>query len=196
MTNTTMATTDDSLSCANEENSSSCQSTTKTIRVADVGAGAGVSTAVLYHELGYRSIDAIDWSGDAWRNNVLQVPDSTMRFFELDDETFFSRFDNNNNNSLYTIIVYNFAINPAKAMRMAQKYLTPNGILLAPVNDTSDYWYKQSYWLLNQKGERLSPSLAEVGAWSVQFQPDVTSTTCTGIWCGGFNGYHTQQHSK
>ena len=38
-------------------------------------------------------------------------------------------------------------------------------------------------------GNIVWKSAQEVGAWSVQFQPDVTSPTCTGIWCGGFNGF-------
>jgi hypothetical protein len=51
------------------------------------------------------------------------------------------------------------------------------------------YWYKESYWLLDSSGSITYKSTAEVGAWSVQFQLDVTADTCTGIWCGGFNGF-------
>jgi hypothetical protein len=67
--------------------------------------------------------------------------------------------------------------------------LTADGILLAPINDKADYWYKQSYYLLDHQGKIQWKSQPEVGAWSVQFQPDVTSDTCTGIWCGGFNSF-------
>lgn len=55
----------------------------------DVGAGAGLSTSYLFHDLGYREIDAIDWSGDAWRSNVQETP-ASVRFFELDDDSFFA----------------------------------------------------------------------------------------------------------
>ena len=55
----------------------------------DVGAGAGLSTSYLFHNLGYQTIDAVDWSSDAWRSNVEQTP-SSVRFYELDDDSFFS----------------------------------------------------------------------------------------------------------
>ena len=37
----------------------------------DLGAGAGLSTCVLYN-LGYKTIDAVDWSRDAWDANTDQ----------------------------------------------------------------------------------------------------------------------------
>jgi 2-polyprenyl-3-methyl-5-hydroxy-6-metoxy-1,4-benzoquinol methylase len=62
------------------------------LRALDVGAGAGVSTQVIYQQLGYINIDAIDWSGDAWNTNVIEndtgyCPE-TVKFYELDDERF------------------------------------------------------------------------------------------------------------
>lgn len=32
-------------------------------------------------------------------------------------------------------------------------------------------------------------TLDDVGAWNVQFQPDVTQDTCQGIWCPQYNGF-------
>lgn len=149
----------------------------------DVGAGAGLSTSYLFHDLGYHTIDAVDWSGDAWRSNVQQTP-ASVRFYELDDDSFLRAIATAENRK-YDIICYNFAINPAKAVRVARQYLTESGVLFAPVNDRPEYWYKQTYYTLNVKGQVLQKSDADVGAWSVQFQPDVTSDTCTGTFVAG-----------
>lgn len=188
-------------------------------RCLDVGAGAGLSTFVLYHELGYKDhLDAIDWSDMAWNDNVQSLPES-VHFFAMDDESF---FDGDGKDEKYDVICYNFAINPTKAASIAGSHLAPQGILLAPVNDQRDYWYKQTYFKLNDKSQVIWKSNPEIGAWSVQvggvrmlrrelapfvpssrpshasfsrgslllqFQPDVTSSTCTGIWCQEFNGY-------
>lgn len=156
---------------------------TDSAKALDLGAGAGLSTAVLYREKSYKNIDAVDWSSLAWEGSVSQTPES-VRFFELDDERFLAKTTDR-----YDAIVYNFAINPAKAILVAKRFLTDSGILLAPVNDKVDYWYKQSYLLIDHDGRVVWKSDPEVGAWSVQFQPDVTSSTCTGPWCGGFNGF-------
>ena len=159
------------------------------LRVLDVGAGAGVSTQVLYEELGYTGIDAVDWSADAWDANVVTCP-SSVHFFALSDDAFFKHLQQNEaTNASYDVICYNFAINFRKAEQVAKQYLTETGILLAPINDKADYWYKQSYYILDKRGKTVWKSSPEVGAWSVQFQPDVTADTCTGIWCGGFNGF-------
>lgn len=139
----------------------------------DVGAGAGLSTSYLFHELGYSTIDAVDWSSSAWTSNVEQVP-SSVRFYELDDDSFLDTVAAKQNRK-YDIICYNFAINPSKAVRVARNYLTETGVLFAPVNDRPEYWYKQTYYSLNKDGQVLQKSDADVGAWSVQFQPDVTS---------------------
>jgi hypothetical protein len=152
----------------------------------DLGAGAGLSTVLLYSELGYRTVDAVDWSATAWEENVIGQPDS-VHFYEMDDTTF---FQTRKPSSLqYDVIVYNFAVNADKAAYVARNFLTESGVLLAPINDKRDYWYKQTYFKLNSRAEIVWQSEAEVGAWSVQFQPDVTSPSCTGIWCGNFNGF-------
>lgn len=169
----------------------------------DVGAGAGLSTSYLYDQLGYSFVDAVDWSRDAWVNNVLEIP-SSVRFFELDDDSFFQMLsqqskenpDNNVINNKYQVICYNFAVNPGKAVRVAREFLTEDGVLFAPINDWPEYWYKQTYFLLNCRGEVLQKSGAEVGAWSVLFQPDVTSNTCTGIWCGNVNGFQEKRAQR
>lgn len=164
------------------------------IRALDLGAGAGLSTAVLYKTLGYRKIDAVDWSSQAWEDNVQTCP-STVKFYEMDD-TSFVKYHIKNNLPKYSVIVYNFAVNPAKASAVAKYLLLPqqNSLLFAPVNDKADYWYKQSYMVYNQEGDTVWKSAPDVGAWSVQFQPDVTSETCTGIWCGGFNGFSQRKY--
>lgn len=173
----------------------------------DVGAGAGLSTSILYQQLNYRDIDAVDWSGVAWRSNVLECP-TTIRFFEMDDDSFFrimspttttaaSKVEHHQQQrKRYQIICYNFAVNLNKALRVARDHLAADGVLFAPINDQPDYWYKQTYYVLNARGEVLQKSNAEVGAWSVQFQPDVTSSTCTGIWCGNMNGFQQKQRAQ
>ena len=157
----------------------------------DVGAGAGLSTSYLFHELGYKDIDAVDWSGHAWRSNVEETPLS-VHFYELDDDSFLETVAAKEERK-YDVICYNFAINPSKAARVARQYLTDSGVLFAPVNDRPEYWYKQTYYTLNANGQVLQKSQADVGAWSVQFQPDVTSDTCIGIWCGNTNGFFAKR---
>jgi SAM-dependent methyltransferase len=167
------------------------RASTTRARALDLGAGAGLSTQLLY-QLGYHTIDAVDWSGEAWNNYVEACPD-TVKFYEMADDPWF-RLAQDKEFPRYDIVVYNFAVNPAKAVRVAKNLLVPEtGLLLAPVNDRADYWYKQTYWLIDGTGTIVYKSSAEVGAWSVQFQPDVTSDTCTGIWCGGFNGFNSKQ---
>lgn len=156
----------------------------------DVGAGAGVSTQTLY-EMGLKTIDAVDWSGSAWNENVVECPPS-VTFYEMDDERFFAFQKKENPNRKYQVIVYNFAINLDKAIRVATEHLDPdadNARLLAPANVQKDYWYKQTYYLINSRGEITWKSNPDVGAWSVQFQPDVTEDTCQGIWCPPYNGF-------
>ena len=158
-------------------------------RALDVGAGAGVSTQVIYQQLGYVNIDALDWSGDAWRINVIEdgYCPPTVNFYELDDERFVEEWKNKNLEK-YDIIAFNFAVNREKALYFCKTLLKPDGLLLAPINSQQDYWLKQTYQLLDAEG-KTAWSAVDVGAWSVQFQPDVTQETCQGIWCSPFNGF-------
>ena len=130
----------------------------------DVGAGAGVSTQTLY-DMGLTHLDAVDWSGTAWDENVVSCP-PTVTFHEMDDERFFANQRKQNPNRKYEVIVYNFAINLDKAVRVAKEYLDPeldSARLLAPANVQKDYWYKQTYYLINQKGEIKWNSNPDVG---------------------------------
>ena len=157
----------------------------------DVGCGAGVSTEILYNS-GFSSIDAVDWSGEAWRKYVVDEGHcpSSVTFYEVDDETFV-----NTNSDVragvrkYDVIIFNFAVNDKKAKAFTS-YLTrsPASRLLAPVNTQEDYWLKQQYKIYDYNCAETY-SATDVGAWSVQFQPDVTQDTCQGIWCPPFNGF-------
>jgi SAM-dependent methyltransferase len=155
-------------------------------RALDVGAGAGVSTQVIYQQLGYKTIDAIDWSGTAWESNVVEggYCPPTVTFYELDDERFVERW-RKDGLPKYDIIAFNFAINKDKALLFCKELLKPDGLLLAPINTQKDYWLKQTYQIFDAEG-RVSWAASDVGAWSVQFQPDVTQPTCSGIWCPQF----------
>ena len=171
--------------------SSSSNNNDKNLRALDVGAGAGVSTQVIYQQLGYINIDAIDWSGDAWNANVIENDigycPSTVKFYELDDERFVEQWKQKEDDK-YDIIVFNFAVNRSKALYFCQNLLKKDGLLLAPINAQQDYWLKQTYQLLDTDGNLLWSAI-DVGAWSVQFQPDVTQDTCQGIWCMPYNGF-------
>ena len=160
-------------------------------RALDVGCGAGVSTQVMW-ELGYTNIDAIDWSGDAWQSNVVEKGHcpSTVKFYEIDDERFVEKIWKNTHDleKYYDIIAFNFAVNKDKALYFCHTLLKEDGLLLAPINTQQDYWLKQTYQLLDAQGN-IVWSASDVGAWSVQFQPDVTQDTCQGIWCPPFNGF-------
>lgn len=160
-----------------------------TRRALDVGAGAGVSTQVFYRDLGYTTIDAVDWSSDAWEENVVNqgyCPPS-VNFFGLDDERFVLEWQRQKLPK-YDIIAFNFAVNREKALYFCRNLLKEDGLLLAPINTQTDYWLKQTYQLLDSNG-KVQWSANDVGAWSVQFQPDVTSDTCQGIWCSPYNGF-------
>ena len=190
-----------------DDSNASSSSSSPRRRALDLGAGAGLSTQVLYETLGYHHIDAVDWSSTAWDDSVTQQPDS-VHFYELSDDDFFAAAaaaaaasQQQQQQQLpplkYDVIVYNFAVNKSKAEAVAKRWLRPgSGLLLAPCNDKNDYWYKQSYLVLNAKGNVVWKSGQEVGAWSVQFQPDVTSPTCTGFWCGNENGYFAKRRQQ
>jgi len=175
-------------------------------RALDVGAGAGVSTEVLYN-LGYHEIDALDWSGAAWEKYVVEDPDGHcppgVTFYPLDDERYLDKWrdrrssqqskggtnDVDDDGLLFDVIVFNFAVNESKAKLFAEELLNKHhGRLLAPINTSNDYWLKQTYKVMDSRGEVLWSAI-DVGAWSVQFQPDVTQDTCSGIWCAPFNGF-------
>jgi SAM-dependent methyltransferase len=158
-------------------------------RALDVGAGAGVSTQVIYQQLGYINIDAVDWSGDAWDANVVEggYCPPTVNFYALDDERFVAMWKKQGLPK-YDIIAFNFAVNRDKALYFCKELLKPDGLLLAPINTQRDYWLKQTYQLIDAEG-RVAWSANDVGAWAVQFQPDVTADTCQGIWCAPFNGF-------
>lgn len=164
--------------------------------------GAGVSTEVLYR-LGYHQIDALDWSGTAWQKYVMNDPSGycppNVNFYELDDERYLDLWKvkyNNSNNSpegSFDVIVFNFAVNESKANQFATTLLNKqHGILLAPINTMNDYWLKQNYKVMNSEGAVLWCT-SDVGAWSVQFQPDVTQDTCSGVWCAPFNGFQKKK---
>jgi len=164
----------------------------RTPRAWDVGAGAGVSTQTLYN-MGYQDIEAIDWSSKAWDENVIEenVP-SRVHFTPVDDERFVQDIWRPNNMGKFDVIIFNFGINERKARAYAREMLVDEGRLFAPVNIKSDYWMKQAFKVYDKQGDVLW-SVNDVGAWSVQFQPDVTQDTCQGIWCAPFNGFQKKR---
>lgn len=170
------------------------------LRALDLGAGAGASTQLLW-ELGYRTIDAVDWTQEAWDSYVTQQPNS-VTFYEMDADTFRETIWRKQSLPPYDAIVFNFAVNESKAISFAKELLldsssqssssssSNNSVLLAPVNTQRDYWMKQSYKLYDSKGDLVRAIGDNVDAWSVQFQPDVSENTCvSSIWCPPFNGF-------
>ena len=90
------------------------------------------------------------------------------------------------------MIVFNFGVNDSKAKAYAKTMLQPDGRLLAPVNIKADYWMKQAFKVYDSQGTLLWTA-NDIGAWSVQFQPDVTQDTCQGIWCAPYNGFQKKR---
>ncbi len=144
--------------------------------------------------MGYRSIEAVDWSSKAWDENVDEtLLPKGVNFHPVDDETFLEEYRNqknavDKNSLLFDVIVFNFAVNDTKARSYAKTLLQPDGRLLAPVNVQSDYWLKQAFKVYDSQGDVLWTA-NDIGAWSVQFQPDVTQDTCQGIWCAPYNDF-------
>jgi protein-L-isoaspartate O-methyltransferase len=97
---------------------------------------------------------------------------NTVHFQAIDDETFYFNTWKSNYMEKFDVIVFNFAINERKAKFYAKEMLEENGRLFAPVNVQSDYWLKQAFRVYDAKGNVLW-NVNDVGAWSVQFQPDV-----------------------
>ena len=181
-------------------------------RALDLGAGAGVSTQLLWDN-GYRKIDAVDPSDAAWRKFVTDN-DSTLpnglRFFHLSDDAFVAavkrgRGNVSNNKETnqqqemgtteegkgeiyYDMVVCNYAINSDKAKALAKDLVKPvTGRLLAPVNAQTDYWFGQEYRLMDSEAKVLWRQDV-VSGWSVTFQPDYTAPTCMGQWCPNTRG--------
>jgi hypothetical protein len=147
-----------------------------------------VSTQTLYN-MGYHDIEAVDWSSKAWDDNVIEenLPPQ-VHFTAVDDERFYFDIWRPKQMDKFDVIVFNFGINERKAKAYAKEMLVDDGRLFAPVNNQSDYWLKQAFRVYDSSGNELW-SVNDVGAWSVQFQPDVTQDTCQGIWCAQYNGF-------
>jgi hypothetical protein len=159
-------------------------------RALDLGAGAGVSTQLLWLN-GFRSIEAVDPSRVAWDENVevdgaVALP-AGVSFVQATDDSFMARRAKNSEATPFEMVVVNYAINPDKAAEFARALLTPEGNLLAPVNVQRDYWFAQEYRLMNKRGDVLWRK-DKVGSWEVTFQPDFTQPTCQGQWCPQFRG--------
>jgi hypothetical protein len=139
--------------------------------------------------MGYQQIEAIDWSSKAWDENIIEdnVP-AQVHFTPVDDERFVQDIWRPNEMEKFDVIVFNFGINDRKARAYAKDMLVEDGRLFAPVNVQNDYWLKQAFKVYDKQGNILW-SVNDVGAWSVQFQPDVTADTCQGIWCAQYNGF-------
>jgi len=159
-------------------------------RALDLGAGAGVSTQLLWLN-GFRSIEAVDPSRVAWDENVErdgEVPlPPGVSFTQATDDTFLSQRNLAKNTSAFDMVVVNYAINADKASEFARELLTAEGNLLAPVNVQRDYWFAQEYRLMNRRGDVLWRK-DKVGSWEVTFQPDFTQPSCQGQWCPQFRG--------
>ena len=159
-------------------------------RALDLGAGAGVSTQLLWLN-GFRSIEAVDPSRVAWDDNVEQdgsvaLP-AGVSFEQATDDSFLARRAQDPASAAFDMVVVNYAINADKAAEFARLLLTAEGQLLAPVNVQRDYWFAQEYRLMNRRGDVLWRR-DKVGSWDVTFQPDFTQPSCQGQWCPQFRG--------
>jgi len=158
-------------------------------RALDLGAGAGVSTQFIF-EKGYQTIDAVDWSREAW-DRFVPASETSVKFHEMDADTFRSEIWRHHSLGGYDLIVFNFAINEFKAVSYAKEMLSTSkeSVLIAPINQQTDYWLKQSFRIYDCHGTLIRDVGDVIDAWNVQFQPDVSEDTCQGIWCPPYNGF-------
>ena len=179
-------------------------------RALDLGAGAGVSTQVLF-DIGWQDIVAVDPSRVAWDKYVAaseSLP-AGIKFEHASDEQYVARRSSEDGRfdlvthrrtrepclnimartpthpHVNTQVIVNYAMNHEKAVRYALQLLAPGGKLLAPTNLQENYWFKQQYELLDEKGEVLW-SKGTLWSYDVLFQPDFTSPSCQGQWCPSF----------
>ena len=154
-------------------------------RALDLGAGAGVSTEILWRN-GFRSIVAVDPSRVAWDTFVgeKQPAGSGVTFMQNSDDGYLD--SRPADAPLFDLVLVNFAINNEKTADLLA-LLSPNGRLLAPVNQRRDYWFQQEYRLLDRSGQVLWKTDTS-GGWAITFQPDFTSPSCQGQWCPQFRG--------
>ena len=156
-------------------------------RALDLGAGAGVSTQLLWKN-GFRRITAVDISRTAWDDNVdeAKLPPG-VTFTQANDNAFLDSFRAAAAPEPFDLVLVNYAINENKALEFAQTLLAEGGQLLAPVNQQRDFWFAQEFRLMDRSGSVLWRQ-AEVGTWAVTFQPDFTAPNCQGQWCPQFRG--------
>lgn len=154
-------------------------------RALDLGAGAGVSTQLLWLN-GFRDIVAVDPSRVAWDKYVGALPDgSGVEFEQNSDDGYIDKRPPDA--PLFDLVLVNFAINSDKALDISRTLLKPDGRLLAPVNQQSNYWFRQEYRLMDHDGQLLWRTDTSQG-WPVTFQPDFTAPSCQGQWCPQFRG--------
>jgi len=121
----------------------------------------------------------IQISTKAWEDNVddNKIPTGVV-FTPMDDETFVDEKWRPEKMEKFDAIIFNFGVNESKAVKYATEMLQSDvGRLFAPVNTQTDYWLKQTFKVYDSNGNVLWTA-DDVGAWSVQFQPDVTQDTC------------------
>lgn len=109
------------------------QSRKSELKALDLGAGAGLSTRVL-RRLGYKHVDAVDQSEDAWSTSGADRLRG-VAFFHKPANAFVQGLDSKENT--YDAVNVAFAIRRQKALDYAQHALAPGGRLLAPIA-TSD----------------------------------------------------------
>ena len=153
-------------------------------RALDLGAGAGVSTQFLWLN-GFRDIVAVDPSRVAWDKFVGPLPAGGGVVFEQNsDDGYLAKRPADA--PLFDLVLVNFAINQDKAQELCE-LLTPEGRLLAPVNQQRNYFFRQEFRLYDRSTNVLWRTDTS-GGWAITFQPDYTSPSCQGQWCPQFRG--------